>query len=73
MSLFDKLNNQPQINMQQLQQNPIGMAKQAGYNIPENLAGNPQAMVQHLIQTGQVANPMLQKIMPMIQRLGCMK
>ena len=70
MSLFDKLNNQPQMNMQQLQQNPIGMAKQAGYNIPENLAGNPQAMVQHLIQTGQVANPMLQKIMPMIQRLG---
>ena len=68
MSLFDRVNGQ-QINMQQLQQDPIGMARQAGYNIPQNLAGNPQAMVQHLIQTGQVSNPMLQKIMPMIQKL----
>ena len=70
MSLFDKLNGQPQMNMQQLQQDPVGMAQKAGYSIPQNLAGNPQAMVQHLIQSGQVSNPMLQKIMPMMQRLG---
>ena len=69
MSLFDKLTNQPQMSMQQLRQDPIGMARQAGYNIPENLAGNPQAMVQHLIQSGQISNPMLQRIMPMIQKL----
>ena len=69
MSLFDKLNGNPQMNMQQLQNDPIGMAKQAGYNIPPNLAGNPQAMVQHLIQTGQVGGPMLQKIMPMMQKM----
>ena len=74
MSIFDRLNNggamPPQMNMQQLQSDPIGAAKRAGFNIPENLAGNPQAMVQHLIQTGQVSNPMLQRIMPMMQRLG---
>lgn len=70
MSLFDKVNGQPQMNMQQLQQDPVGMAQKAGYSIPPNLAGNPQAMVQHLIQSGQVSNPMLQKIMPMMQRLG---
>ena len=70
MSLFDKLNGQPQMNMQQLQQDPVGMAQKAGYSIPQNLSGNPQAMVQHLIQSGQVSNPMLQKIMPMMQRLG---
>ena len=69
MSLFDKVNGQ-QMNMQQLQQDPIGMAQKAGYNIPQNLAGNPQAMVQHLIQSGQVSNPMLQKIMPMIRQMG---
>jgi hypothetical protein len=68
MSLFDRIGNQP-MNIQQLQQDPIGAAQRAGYNIPQNLAGNPQAMVQHLIQTGQVSNPMLQKIMPMIQKL----
>ena len=73
MSLFDKMNGQaavPQPSMQDLQRDPIGMAQKAGYNIPPNLAGNAKAMVQHLIQTGQVPNPMLQKIMPMIQRMG---
>jgi hypothetical protein len=69
MSLFDKLQGGSP-NLQQIQQDPIGMGRQAGYNIPENLAGNPQAMVQHLIQSGQVSNPMLQKILPMMQRMG---
>jgi len=70
MSLFDKLSGQPPVNIQQVQQDPIGMAQRAGYNIPQNLASDPKAMVQHLIQTGQVSSPMLQKILPMIQRLG---
>ena len=70
MSIVDRLNGQPQMNMQQLQNDPVGMAKQAGYDIPQNLAGNPQAMVQHLIQTGQISNPMMQKIMPIMQRMG---
>jgi hypothetical protein len=70
MSIFDKLNGgNMQSQLQQIQRDPLGMARQAGYQIPENLAGNPQAMVQHLIQTGQVSNPLLQKIMPMMQRL----
>ena len=75
MSLFDKLNGQqPQMNMQdmmrQIQTNPMGMAQQAGYNIPQNLAGNPQAMVQHLIQSGQVGGQKLQQAMQMMQRMG---
>ena len=70
MSIFDRLNGQPQINMQQLRNDPIGMAKQAGYNVPPNLAGNPPAIFQHLMQTGQITNPMMQRLMPMLQRLG---
>ena len=69
MSLFDRVNGQ-QMTMQQLQNDPIGIAKQKGFDIPQHLAGNPQAMVQHLIQSGQVSNPMLQKILPLMQRLG---
>lgn len=68
MSLFDKVNGQ--MTIQQIQNDPIGIAKQRGYDIPPSLSGNPQAMVQHLIQTGQVTNPMLQKILPLMQRLG---
>ena len=70
MSLFDKVNGQPQMNMQQLQQDPIGMAQKAGYNIPQNLAGNPQAMVQHLIQSGQIGGQKLQQAMQMMQKFG---
>ena len=71
MSLFDKLNGQqPQMNMQQIQNDPIGAAQKAGNNIPPNLAGNPQAMVQHLIQSGQVGGQKLQQAMQMMQRMG---
>ena len=70
MSIFDRLNQQPQMNMQQLQQDPISAAKNAGFSIPDNLRNDPRAMVMHLMQTGQVSNPLLQRIMPMIQRMG---
>ena len=70
MSLFDKMTGQPQMNMQQLRNDPVSAAKQAGYNIPQNLAGNPQAMVQHLIQSGQIGGGKLQQLMQMMQRMG---
>lgn len=59
--------NQEQMN--QIQNDPIGMAKQKGFNIPDELSKDPKAMVQHLIMTGQISNPMLQRIMPMVQRM----
>lgn len=73
MSLFDRIGQsqqQTQQNqLQQLKNDPVGMGKQRGYQIPDNLAGNPEAMVMHLIQSGQVGGPALQRIMPMIQKL----
>ena len=56
--------------MRQIQSDPVGAARKAGYQIPQEIAGDPKAMVQHLIMTGQISNPLLQKIMPMIQRMG---
>jgi len=55
--------------LQELMKDPQGMAQRAGYSIPESVR-DPQAMVQHLIMTGQVSNPILQRIMPMIQRMN---
>lgn len=70
MSLFDQIGQSTKQNqLQQIKNDPVGMGRQKGFNIPENLAGNPQAMVMHLIQSGQVGGPMMQKIMPMIQRM----
>lgn len=70
MSIFDRISQQPQMNLQQIQNDPIGMAKQAGYQIPESLRNDPRGMVMHLMQSGQIQNPVMQKIMPIMQRLG---
>lgn len=56
--------------MGQLQANPMEMVRNAGYDVPDELNGNPQAMVQHLIRTGQVGGQMMQRIAPMLQRMG---
>lgn len=65
--------NAPQMTMQdamaQLRQNPAQMIKQAGYNVPDEIANNPQAAVMHLIQSGQIGGPMMQRIGPMINRM----
>lgn len=55
--------------MSELQANPAQMIKQAGYNVPDEIANNPQASVMHLIQTGQIKSPMMQRIQPMLNML----
>lgn len=71
MGLFDRIGQGNQQNqMQQIQNDPISAAKRAGYQIPDNLRNDPRAMVMHLMQTGQIKAPMMQRIMPMMQKLG---
>lgn len=55
--------------MMQLQANPAQMIKQAGYNVPDEIANNPQQAVMHLIQSGQVGGPMMRMVQPMLNRL----
>lgn len=73
MSLFNSSDNgkqpaqqqmTPRQAWQQFQQNPIGSLKQAGLNIPDGM-NNPQQIVQHLMQTGQVPQGRLQQAMQM--------
>ena len=70
----NQMNNQSQPDwnalMGQLQANPGDVLKTAGYNVPEELIGNPQATVMHLLQTGQVSNPLMQRIQPFLNRMG---
>ena len=55
--------------IRQLQSDPLGAAKKAGFNVPGEISNDPKAMVMHLINSGQVGGPMLQRIMPMIRQL----
>ena len=64
MSLFEQLGRgkqqmNPMQMMNQLRQNPAATLKQAGLNIPDGMS-DPQAIINHLLQTGQVNNPRLQ-------------
>lgn len=56
--------------MAQLKANPVGLAEQAGYQIPGDVGNDPQRMVMHLIRSGQVGGPMMRMIQPMLARMG---
>lgn len=69
MSLYDRMTNR-KYTMQDIQRDPIGVGRKEGYQIPDNIGNNPQAIFQHLMQTGQISNPILQRLFPIIQRMG---
>lgn len=60
---------QPRLTIQdamgQLRQDPSGVLRQAGFNVPGNLS-NPQQIVQHLMQTGQVPQNRMAQVMQML-------
>lgn len=56
--------------LRELMNDPKGMTEKAGFKIPEELMGDPKQMVMHLINSGQVSSPVLQRIMPMIRQMG---
>ena len=60
---------QPRVTMQdalgQLQHDPAGILRKAGFNVPGNLS-NPQQIVQHLMQTGQVPQSRMAQVMQML-------
>lgn len=41
--------------LQQLKQNPVQFLLQRRMNIPANIANDPTAILNHLLQTGQVS------------------
>lgn len=71
MSLFDSLgkastpapttgsSDNPMQILSQLKSNPMQMLSKAGYNIPDNISNNPQAIVQHLLNTNQITQQRL--------------
>ena len=54
--------------LRKLQSDPIAMGRSIGYDIPDGLS-DPKEIVMHLINSGQVKGPMLQRIMPMVNQM----
>lgn len=61
---------QPDMNSMfvKFKKNPMEFLVRARLNIPENLSGNPQAMVEHLMKTGQVPRQLMPQVQQMFRR-----
>lgn len=47
--------------LQQLKANPAQFLMQRRFNIPANMANDPQAILEHLVQSGQVSQDALNR------------
>lgn len=69
--LFQQM--QPQNNLmstlQSLKQNPIQFLMQRRFNVPQNLSNDPNAIIQHLLNTGQVSQSQYNQAERMIGQL----
>lgn len=59
----------PAAMLAQLKQNPLGMLKQYGFNVPSNL-NDPNAIIQHLMNSGQINQQQYNKAREMAQQMG---
>ena len=79
MGIFDSLGSKgqngtsqqqqidPRQMMQQLQENPAAMLKQAGLTIPGGMK-DPQQIINHLLQSGQIPQAKYQQAVQMLSR-----
>lgn len=65
---------QPPVDMRQamseLQAHPAQLIRQAGFSVPDELANDPHAAAMHIIQSGQVKSPLLQRLQPIINMMS---
>lgn len=55
--------------MQQLKSNPLGVLRQYGFNVPDNLT-DPNSIIQHLMNSGQINQAQYNRARQMAQQLG---
>ena len=54
--------------LQQFRQNPMQILMQRRMNVPQNISNDPQAILNHLLQTGQVSQDQVNRAYQMAQR-----
>ena len=64
--------NNPLLNMAmltQLRSNPMALLQRAGLNIPPNM-NNPQAIIQHLMNSGQLTQGQMNQAQELARQMG---
>ena len=64
--LVSGISNSPMQMLARLKANPLGMLRQAGYNVPSDVS-NPQTIIQHLMNSGQITQQQLTQAQQMAQ------
>ena len=59
--------NNPMQMLQSLKSNPIQFLMQRRFNVPANMAGDPNEIINHLLKTGQITQ---QQVNAAYQQLG---
>lgn len=59
----------PMAMLLQLKSNPLGFLRQKGFNVPDNL-NNPNDIIQHLMNTGQINQAQYNQARQMAQQFG---
>lgn len=54
--------------LQALQANPMQFLMQRRFNVPQNIANDPNAIVQHLMNTGQITQQQYNQAAQMANR-----
>lgn len=53
----------------QIKQNPMQVLAQKGINIPQNIANDPQSIVQYMLNNGIVTQQQVNQAMQMVQNM----
>lgn len=53
--------------LQQFKANPMQMLMQRRFNVPQSMMQDPQAMVQHLVSSGQISQEQVNRAFQMAQ------
>ena len=53
----------------QLKSNPLGLLRQYGFNVPDNV-NSPEAIIQHLMNSGQINQSQYNQARQMAQQMG---
>ena len=62
--------NNPFQMINQIKQNPIGFIMQRGLNVPQNIANDPNKIIQHLMNTGQISQEQYNQVIKQAQKMG---
>ena len=56
--------------LQQLKSNPVQFLMQRRFNVPANVANDPNAIIQHLVSSGQISQDQINRAYQTAQRFG---